>query len=184
MKNIRNMQIVIVMTLCFITLIFTMAFFWRSNQIIQVTAESISKKWNTSIKDVSFVVIGNSSYKIPTIKKNALKSFQVVLKEPGDKVHLRFRIVNNGDLSCIISEIKEKIHCDKNSLALNEEVCNSLKYTLTYEDGVSVNVGDVLPDDSSKSVKLTIEYPMDSSNLIGSSIVVQGDYLGFVYKDK
>lgn len=184
MKNIRNMQIIIVMGLCFVIFIFTMAFSIKSKELLNESKKITLKRSNVYFEKLSAVMIGKSSYKMPELNVKSFNSFQVILREPGDKVIFRFRLVNKGDNSCIISKIKEKIHCNQDSLNKYKEVCNSLKYDLTYEDGVSVMVGDTLTDNSSKNVKLTIEYPTNISNSMTSSIIVLGDYFGISVKDK
>lgn len=179
MENIKKMQIVFVMCLCFIILLFTMLFAFHSNRLNQKNSYNRIESCHLMFSDLSVATVGNSSYQAPTIYKNSFQNFQITLNNLNDKVIFRFKINNDGGTPCQITRIKESLRCKKNE---NKDICKSLRYLLQYENGNSISVGDVLSENSSYYAKFVVEYPKDLMEPV--PIVVDGEILKIYYQKK
>lgn len=184
MDNIKKIQIVCIMCLCFVVFLFTMIFAFYTDQLNKSNSSNKNKSCHLVFSNLSITNVGDSSYKVPTLFDNSLNNFQITLNKVGDKVTFRFKINNDGSLPCQIRRIKEAIYCDKGENGEHKEICNSMRYSLQYENGDSVYVGDGFLANSSYNVKLVIEYPSnyDDDDVDDKPVIINGNTLKIYYK--
>ena len=103
----------------------------------------------------------------PEISENGttLSGYNVKFTTPGDSVSYTFDVANEGTFKAKITslDISTPICTGNGENAANDaaNVCNHLLYTLTYSDGTSLSVGDILNSETSKSLILTLTYKDD-----------------------
>ena len=99
-----------------------------------------------------------------------ISSYDVTFAQPGDYVTYTFNIVNGGTYDAMIESVTVptptctgsgddavQAETDKNN------VCNNLTYTLTYDDGTPIAVGDTLTKtEAFKKAKLTLAYGINN----------------------
>lgn len=79
------------------------------------------------------------------------------LKAPGDSITYTFDIVNAGDINAKLGSINIGTPtCTATDSAVAAKVCGNLTYTLTYENGDTIQVGDTLNKKTTKKAKLVI----------------------------
>ncbi len=184
MKNDKNFQIVVILGLCLILIQLTISFSLKSDQLIHISEQNDTVKRNLYFTDLSTAVVGTPTLKVPTINNAALNNFQVVLKNPGDKVYYYFTIVNEKNESYVINDIEKDFHCSANNNQSSEDLCSDLKITLTYDDGTPLQIEDSILDNSTYHVKLGIEYPSYFEEYSIPPITVTGKNLRIFYKNK
>lgn len=103
----------------------------------------------------------------PEISENGttLAGYNVKFTTPGDSVSYTFDVANEGTFKAKITslDISTPTCTGNGENAANDaaNVCNHLLYTLTYSDGTSLSVGDILNSETSKSLILTLTYKDD-----------------------
>ena len=110
--------------------------------------------WNIQLEGISAKVVGNASYTLPNIYNTILSDYSVYFNNPGDKVTFTFQIVNKGTKSAKLTDIIKSIpKCN------NESLCKNIEYNVMNEDGTKFEKNIVLLPNSTKNVKIVIEYP-------------------------
>lgn len=137
-----------------------------------------SANWEVRFENLSSATLTGSAIekKRPTINANDtyISNYDVTFFSPGDSISYTFDVANNGTFDAEITTFQISTPtCAGNGANASveaEKVCSNLNYTLTYADGGAINMGDVLPSNSKKSMKLTLTY-----GVIGDEIVPQRD---------
>ncbi len=130
-------------------------------------------RWDVHFEDLSASVVGSASYTLPKFSNTILTDYNVLLKKPGDSVTFSFQVVNDGNMPARLSDIVKSIpRC--NGLKKSDEtaVCQNLTYRLSNEDGSELEKDISLLENSSKQVKLTVEYPKTSKVLSEESVMI------------
>ena len=95
-------------------------------------------------------------------------------------------VSNSGDIDAVITSISIfKPTCMvENEAALEDAllVCSNFDYHLTYLDGTELTVGDLLPKNSKKTLKLTMWY--DGTSLPSNSVTVSDISASVIYSQK
>ena len=98
-------------------------------------------------------------------KGTTLSGYNVKFTTPGDSVSYTFDVANEGTFKGKISslDIATPICTGNGDNAVNDasNVCNHLLYTLTYSDGTTLSVGDIVNSATSKTLLLTLTYKDD-----------------------
>lgn len=148
-----------------------------------------ASKWDVHFDNLSNVYIEGDAKEVnkPIIrdKSTNINSFRVDFYGNGSATYL-FDVVNAGTFDAFISSItifkpmciSDSYEYDDNSLL----VCKGFSYKLTYEDGKDVMVGDLLPKNSKKTLKLTMRY---DGKYIPSNVVKISDIsASVIYSEK
>ena len=136
-------------------------------------AKVLASKWKIKYENLSAVSLTGDAVEVtaPTINTNDTKigDYNVTLKAPGDKAVYTFDVVNEGTFDAKITSFTLPTPTctgkatDATKKAADEtNVCNNIEYTLTYDDGTAVAVGDELAKEESapankKSLILTLK---------------------------
>lgn len=103
------------------------------------------------------------------------------LKAPGDTITYTFDIVNAGDINATLGSYNITTPtCTSEDSTNATAVCNNLTYTLTYENGDAIQVGDTLNKKTTKKAKLTIS-SNDTSVIATKDVAVGNINATFVY---
>lgn len=194
-KNNRNQHFIILVVLLAVALIgaigVAVAAFAQDLKI-NGTATVKGTSWDIHFDNLKSAQIVSS---LNTAKENTaptidstntiIKDYDVVLKSDADAISYVFDVVNAGDIDAeitgVVMNTGSTLTCTSTGgtaaeqTTRNTNTCANLSYTLTYADGAPVNVGDPLPANSSKMLKLTLEYKAKGSNGTGTEYYPDDD---------
>jgi len=178
--NNRDTRFMVLVALLAVALISTIGIAVAAlSQDLKVEGTATVKQLNWDIHfdalKPGIVVSQNNTAKeitTPTIDtdKTTISSYDVEVRNPGDSVAYEFNVVNDGDVDAKITAIamagqgSATLTCTSNGgtsqeqVARNTETCKRLNYTLTYKDGTTVAVNDVLTAGATKTMVLKLEY--------------------------
>ena len=89
------------------------------------------------------------------IKPNKMDiNYDITLAKPGDFYEFTVNVVNDGTIDA-------KLSADPTLSGLTPEQKVYANYTVTYNDGTKVSKGDKLKADTSKTLKVRVEYKKD-----------------------
>ena len=125
----------------------------------------------------------------PTIESDLhIGDYSIELTKPGDSVVYTFDIVNLGSIDAELSSYTfatPTIVGSGDTKAADEALVTSkLVYTLTYADGTAIQVGDTLAKNATASLKLTIAYDSNATELPTNSVEINGMDITFVYSQQ
>ena len=89
----------------------------------------------------------------------SIEDYSVSETSPGDTISFTFKVVNDGNYNASISSLSVGTpECSGTDSTSNSNVCSKLTYTLTYENGSSVQTGDILNAKDNVTMKMTLTY--------------------------
>lgn len=212
LRSDRERKVLVVVAVMAILLIGTIgvavAAFTRKLEI-NGTATVSSTVWDIHFENLRAVNLHGektkevTSPKITTnsnnVENTAIKDYDVVLKDPGDYIEYTFDVKNGGDLDATITAISIKtganLTCestnDDDAIIRNQNVCKHLQYTLKYDDGTDVKIGDELLHDNGqniKTMKLKLKFgdaaTVDASDLPNQDVKISGLDVVVLYSQK
>ena len=146
------------------------------------TAKMNSADWNIKFENLSVEKTGDATFVLPTLSDTSLLDYEVNLTKPGDSVTFIFDVTNNGNIDAVLGTVtKGKPECNgvgSNATSDSKTVCNNLIYSLKYEDGSDVKVGDTLDKKEVSKMKLQLVYNSDASVLPNDDVTVKGKHKG------
>jgi hypothetical protein len=112
-------------------------------------------KWNVSFNAVNVVDSTASLYDDVKLKKNStsLSKLGFIFDNVGDTITYRINVLNSGNIDAVISSILLS-----RAVCSDTTYCDSLDYSLTYENGSTVSRGDTLPKNSGVVMLLTFRH--------------------------
>lgn len=125
-----------------------------------------SSSWDVHFEQLSHATLFGQAIEIthPTITDNSttISTYDVKFLTTNDGISYDFKIVNDGGMDAKITTLNlTKPLCEGSGASkLSDEqlVCKNLKYTLSYSNGVSLKVGDVLRKGQSVDVRVKLYY--------------------------
>ena len=113
--------------------------------------------------DGSVTPISHASV-VDTEKKNI--TFDIELGVPGDYYEFTADAKNYGSISGVVDEVKVSIYEDGSDEPIDPaDLSSDIKYSFTYADGNTIEVGDVLEAGESIKYKFRIEYDENATSL-------------------
>ena len=150
---------------------------------ISGTAKMNSANWKIKFENLKAEKTGDATFVVPTISDTSLMNYEVNLTKPGDSVTFTFDIVNDGGINAVLGTLtKGKPECS--SLTSDKDakiVCDNLIYTLEYDNGSAVEVGDTLDSNTHMSAKLKIAYKDGAKEVPESTVNINGLDLVLIY---
>lgn len=149
-----------------------------------------ASKWDVHFDNLSNVYIEGNAKEVyrPIIneKSTNINSFRVDFYGNGKATYV-FDVVNDGTFDAVISSmtIFKPICVSSGSYEYDESsllACKSFHYNLTYEDGTDVMVGDLLPMNSKKTLKLTMWY--DDEYALSGAVRISDISASVIYSEK
>lgn len=155
------------------------------------TANVVPASWKVKFDNLSSPTITGSAEVVqaPTIESDThIGNYEVKLTKPGDEIVYTFDIVNEGTLDAELSTytFTQPTITGTGDKATEDAaiVSKNLVYTLTYADGSAINQNDELDKAETKSLKLTIGYKSDATELPAKTVSVSNMDVTFVYAQK
>lgn len=152
-----------------------------------------SLNWSVYFDHVSEAIISGraSETAAPTLSYDATKigDYAVILHRPGDAVAYDFDVVNEGDVDAEITSVTintgSNLTCTSSSNRAST-ICDNLRYTLTYNDGSAVSVGDPLLAGGTRkmTIKLTLASTLQLEELPNADVEVSGLEVVITYGQK
>ena len=121
---------------------------------IDGTSDISSATWEIYFANLQ-VTSGSVSAPTPSIVNNRTISFSATLAEPGNYYEFYVDIVNNGSLNAKLDSITI-------SPELTGTLANYFDYTVSYVDGVPIQVNDALNANASEKIKVRVEYKQNT----------------------
>ncbi len=165
-----NYKIALIVALIVSTVAITVGYASFSDALnINGEATVNHSSWVIKFKNLSSATLLGTAEEItaPEIneKGTTLSGYNVKFTTPGDSVSYTFDVANEGTFKAKITslDISTPSCTGTGDNAVNDanNVCSHLTYTLTYSDGTTLNVGDILNQETSKSLILTLTYKDD-----------------------
>lgn len=137
-----------------------------TNLDIKGSATMGSANWDVHFDKLSSAKLIGKTIEVvhPTItnKSTTISEYHVKFQSPNDGVQYQFDIVNQGEMDAILTTlVVPKPSCTGiGNTALSDAtlVCSHLEYTLLYQDGTPVKIGDKLNKKETKQVQLKLVY--------------------------
>ncbi len=157
---------------------------------LNITGTSVQRRstWDIHFENLASISTTGSAKVLSEPSLNGTTSiddYSVSTTSPGDKISFTFKVVNDGNYDAEISSINIGTPtCTGTDETSNTNVCNKLTYTLTDENGASINVGDKLLAKDSKVMKVTLLYQnfSDASLLPKADVSINGLGLTIIYE--
>lgn len=138
-----------------------------------------ASNWQVRFENLSLVTKTGTATEetAPTINTNDtnIGDYSVTLTTPGDSISYNFDVANNGTFDAEVTAITIPTPtCTGNGANAETDatnVCANLSYTLTYEDGSEIKVGDAINATEKKAMVLTLTY----SNAVTADILPTDD---------
>ena len=122
----------------------------------------------------------------PTISGDThLGNYNIKLTKPGDSVVYTFDVKNTGSIDAKLSTYTfSKPSIVAVTEADQKIVEDNLIYTLTYNDGSAVTLGDELKKGEVKTLKLTVAYSSAATEIPSDVVNINDMDVTFVYTQK
>lgn len=157
---------------------------------ISISGFMSASKWDVHFDNLSSVYIEGDAKEVssPIIdeKSTNINSFRVDFYGEG-KVTYVFDVVNDGTFDAFISSITlfQPICFSSDSNEFDESsllACKSFYYNLTYLDDTDVKVGDLLPKNSRKTLKITMWY--NDRYVLSKAVTISDISASVIYSEK
>ncbi len=168
-KNI-NHKIALIVALIVATVAITIGYASFAGQLVIAGDATVNhSSWIIKFRNLSDASLTGTAEEInhPEISADGttLSSYNVKFQAPGDSLVYTFEVANEGTFKAEISSIDiatpDCVGNGDNAVNDATNVCNHLLYTLTYSDGTSLAVGDILNKEEAKQLILTLTYKDD-----------------------
>ncbi len=154
-------------------------------------AEVVPASWKIKFKDLSSATINGSATVVtaPQIESDThIGDYDVTLSMPGDSVVYTFKVANNGTIDAELSDYTfatPTITGTGDTAAADAAIVSSnLVYTLTYADGTAIQKNDELLKNTEKTLKLTVAYDANATELPTSQVDISDMDITFTYSQK
>lgn len=131
---------------------------------IHGSSEVVASSWDIHLDNVK-VRSDNVSSDPPIITGKSSLSFGVELHQPGDFYEFYVDVVNEGTIDAMIENVIK-------TPDLTEEQSKFLKYEVTYQNGESIELKQILHKGTSTPIKVRVEFrkDLDVADLPSSSV--------------
>lgn len=172
MNDTKQRVIIGTIMVIMVMIIFGLAYATVTHKLLIVRDTQNRNIFKISFENLSPVELTGTAKEItrPTINtyETRISNYSVSLTSPGDRIVYRFDVHNKGDYNALISAIHIPIPVcygsGKTALRDAKGVCSNLKYTLNYESGKPVKIGDTLFSKERKRMVLTLDYSKYASS--------------------
>ena len=162
-----------------------------SNLTVKGQAEVVPASWKIKFKDLSNPTINGGAEVVtaPQIESDThIGNYDVKLFVPGDSVTYTFKIANDGTIDAELSSytIATPTITGTGDSAVSDAsiVASNLVYTLTYADGSAIQKNDELLKKTDKTLKLTVAYDANATELPVNQVDISGMDITFTYAQK
>ena len=125
--------------------------------IYHIKHENVDTSYIWNINFSNLVVTEGSKEGHISLNNNSI-DLDVTLSKEKEFYEFLIDVNNTGTLAAEITDLSINV----------ENPDNILKYTVTYENGISIDKGDKLESNETKTIKVRIEYPTQKSKVYKS----------------
>ena len=118
-----------------------------------------------------------------------LKDYEVVLTKPGDHGTITFNVVNDGDIDAEVTaadfDSNDLVFTGTDGATKTDDeriVRENITYTVTWNDDSAIAVGDKLPVNATKTVKIDVAYDENADELPANPVKITGRDLTIVFE--
>ncbi len=154
-------------------------------------AEVVPASWKIKFKELSSATIAGAAEVVTApqiVSDTHIGDYDIKLSKPGDSVTYTFKVANEGTIDAELSSytFATPTFTGTGATASADEtiVRNNLVYSLTYSDGTAVQVNDELAKETSKTLKLTVGYDANATDLPTAKVDISGMDITFTYSQK
>ena len=149
-----------------------------------------SSTWNVGFTDLSEPTLKGTAAVItePSLTATKIGDYAVQLMTPGDSVSYTIEIKNSGSYAAKVSSVTVPTPTCTGSGDTAEtdanNVCKYLTYTLTYEDGNEIKIGDTLAAENGTAkmlLKLTYSADVLASELPKNDVTISNLTIPMIY---
>ena len=169
----NNSKLIAVMALCVAVMCISVGFAALSSTLnINGNAKVNTSNWDVHFADLSSspTIVGDADQiKAPNLNATSITNYSVNLNEPDSSISYSFKIVNGGTYDAKISSITVPVPmCTGNGTYATSDasnVCKYLEYTLKYDNGSSLAVGDTISAGSSVNAVLKLAFTSNNNTI-------------------
>ena len=197
-ENKKFLQMVSVLSLIIAVLGISVGFASMSNSLtINGTAEIKPANWSVHFTNVRGPELSNGASEItaPTIsqKDTHIGDYAIQLTKPGDKAVYYIDVTNDGDINAAITAkpiiTTPVITAVSTENKENDEriIRENLKYSVTYDDGSEIKLGDELKavnGSRTKTIKIVLEYDENATEIPTDDVHITGLDVTLLYGQK
>lgn len=147
-KQLHILEGIMILILILIAILLTIKFIYHINHEPMDT----TYMWNITFTNLQ---VKEESQKGDINLEDNLLTVDVTLKEEGQFYEFTIDTENKGTLDAKIEDIVLEVNNPQNILA----------YTLTYEDNSPIQKDDILPSNTTKTLKIRISYPKQKDKI-------------------
>ena len=149
---------------------------------LNITGTSVQRtsNWDIHFENLSNITTTGSAKVLsqPSLDgTTTIEDYSVSTTSPGDTISFTFKVVNDGNYNASISSVSVGTsECTGTDSTSNTNVYGKLSYTLTYENGATVQTGDTLYAKDYSIMKVTLTYAdfSDASLLPTADVSISG----------
>jgi len=172
----RKIRVLILIAICLAIILITIAY-------AKYQERQNYKIWDIHFEDLSASTVGMADYTMPVFSTTILTNYTVSFKNPGDSATFQFKVVNGGNISARLSSVVKSIpQCVGVNSKDAEELCSQLIYTILKEDGTELKEGELLAPNSSKIVKVLVEYPKSARKKYKNEVKISNLDIDLLYQ--
>ena len=157
-----NVLMIAVVTLSLVIIVSLVYAGFTGQLNITGTAVQRTSNWDIHFENLSNITTTGSAKVLsqPALDgTTTIEDYSVSTTSPGDTISFTFKVVNDGNYNASISSVSVGTpQCTGTDTTSNTNVCGKLSYTLTYENGATVQTGDVLYAKDYAVMKVTLTY--------------------------
>lgn len=154
-KNDEKKRSVVIITVFLLLLLLGLGYAALTTTL-NITGRATVKKqtWDIKLQNPN-VITGSVSAAVPTVS-GTTATYTITLAKPGDFYEFKIDARNDGTIDAKIGEAPV-------ISGLSTEMAKLIDYTVTYEDGTAIAKDDSLAAQSTKTLKVRVEYKKDFS---------------------
>ena len=172
----KKIRLLILIAICVAIIVITIAYAVKKNR-------EAYNVWDIHFEELSATTVGDAKYTMPVFSTTILTNYSVTIEKPGDSATFQFKVVNGGSQPARLSSIVKSIpKCAGTNKKEADEICDQLVYTILREDGVELSEGELLAPNSSKVIKVLVEYPKDAKKSTKSKVQVNNLDIDLLYQ--
>lgn len=151
MRNNRFISTVTIALICVVVAGLSIAYATLSDTLnISGKATLKGTSWDIAISNVSEAVLTGEALQMATpVYNNTSLNLAISLTNPGDSVTYQFDVKNNGTIDARLSSI--------NISGIDQNIRQYIDYQLTYSGGMALNIDDLLMNQETKTMQISIK---------------------------
>ena len=156
---------------------------------ISGTVRVIPANWSVKFNSAEFS--DNDTYATnnnvtPTLTTTTISGYEIVLTRPGDKGTYTVEVENDGDIDAKVSAVTigTPVYTGTGANAAADEtlVQNNVTYTITWQGGGTIGVGDPLDHGDKAYIVITAEYNANATSMPTNPVTITGQTLNVTFE--